>query len=165
MLLALFVPHWVRPKTPGNQPAAKGSVARSVSLVKIGSRWTDRLKSMGLRIPSENQRGAVWMPVNLSIKKVPDDVARALRYRAAANQRSLQEELLDILKQAAKDQGPVTIDGLLSSAQRKKPALDEAASKVRLKQEAEQERVAQRFQDLWARPDDAGPGKESGGKD
>ena len=44
------------------------------------------------------------MPVNLSIKNVPDEVARGLRNRAARNQRSLQQELLDILKQAAKDQ-------------------------------------------------------------
>ncbi len=104
------------------------------------------------------------MPVNLSIKNVPDDVARGLRSRAASNQRSLQEELLEILKQAAKDQGPVTIDGLLASAQRKKPALDEAASRVLAAQDAEQERMVQRFQDLMARPADAGPGERSGGK-
>ena len=104
------------------------------------------------------------MPVNLSIKNVPDDVARGLRNRAALNQRSLQEELLEILKQAAKDQGPITIDGLLASAQRKKPALDEAASKVRAAQDAEQERMAQRFEELMARPADAGPGERSGGE-
>ena len=101
------------------------------------------------------------MPVNLSIKNVPDDVARGLRNRAALNQRSFQEELLEILKQAARDQGPVTIDGLLTSAQRKKPALDEAASRVRAAQEAENERAAQRFQDLLARPDDARGDKDA----
>ena len=104
------------------------------------------------------------MPVNLSIKNVPDEVARGLRNRAACNQRSLQQELLEILKQAAKDQGPVTIDGLLERAQRKKPALDEAASRVRAVQGAEQERVAQRFQDLLARPEDAPPGERSNGE-
>jgi plasmid stability protein len=102
------------------------------------------------------------MPVNLSIKRVPDEVARGLRNRAACNQRSLQEELLEILKQAAKDQGTVTIDGLLARTERKKPALDEAASLIRAAQEAEQERVAQRFQDLLARPADARPGGRSG---
>jgi antitoxin FitA len=101
------------------------------------------------------------MPVNLSIKNVPDEVARGLRNRAACNQRSLQEELLEILKQAAKDQGPVTIDGLLERAQRQRPALDEAASMVRAAQDAEQERVAQRFQDLLARPDAPRPGERS----
>jgi plasmid stability protein len=99
------------------------------------------------------------MPVNLSIKNVPDDVARGLRSRAAYNQRSLQEEVLEILKQAAKDQAPVTIDGLLATAQRKRPALDEAASRVRAAQDAEQERMAQRFKDLMARPADADPGE------
>ena len=98
------------------------------------------------------------MPVNFSIRNVPDDVARGLRNRAALNQRSLQAELLEILKQAAKDQAPVTIDGLLERAQRKKQALDDAASLVRAAQDAEQERIAQRFQDLLARPDDARPG-------
>jgi plasmid stability protein len=104
------------------------------------------------------------MPVNLSIKGVPDDVARGLRNRAASNQRSLQQELLEILKQAAKDQGPVSIDGLLERAQQKKPALDEAASRVRAAQDAEQERVARRFQDLLARPDDARPGGRPSGE-
>jgi plasmid stability protein len=98
------------------------------------------------------------MPVNLSIKNVPDDVARGLRNRAALNQRSLQEELLEILKQAAKEQSTVTIDGLLACAQRKKPALDEAASKVLAAKDAEQEKMAQRFEDLMGRPPDAGPG-------
>jgi plasmid stability protein len=88
------------------------------------------------------------MPVNLSIKNVPDDVARGLRSRAALNQRSLQQELLAILKEAAKDQAQVTIDDLLVVAQRKKPALDEAASKVLADKDAEKERAAQRFQDL-----------------
>lgn len=99
------------------------------------------------------------MPVNLSIRNVPDDVARGLRNRAALNQRSLQEELLDILGQAAKDQESVTIDGLLTSAQRNKPALDETVSKVLAAKGAEQERVAQRFDDLMARPGDPPRGK------
>jgi plasmid stability protein len=98
------------------------------------------------------------MPVNLSIKNVPDDVVSGLRSRAVSNQRSLQQELLDILKQAAKGQGEVTIDVLLERAQRKKPALDEAASKVLAAQDAEHDRVAQRFDDLLGRSDDARPG-------
>ena len=94
------------------------------------------------------------MPVNLSIKNVPDEVARGLRNRAAMNQRSLQEEVLAILKQAAKGQDEVTIDRLLDRSQRKKPALDDAVSKVRAAQDAERERMAQRFEDLAAGPDD-----------
>jgi plasmid stability protein len=92
------------------------------------------------------------MPVNLSIKNVPDDVARALRNRAVSNQRSLNEELLHILKQAAKGQGEVSIDTLLERAQRKKPALDETASRVLAAQDAKHEEVAQRFEDLLGKP-------------
>jgi plasmid stability protein len=88
------------------------------------------------------------MPVNLSIKNVPDEVARGLRNRAARNNRSFQQELLEILKQAAKDQPEVTIDVLLANAQRKKPALDTAASKVLAAHDAEQEKTARRFEDL-----------------
>jgi plasmid stability protein len=36
--------------------------------------------------------------VSLSIKNVPNELARALRKRAAANQRSLQGELMHILE-------------------------------------------------------------------
>ncbi len=88
------------------------------------------------------------MPVNLSIKNVPDEVVAGLRNRAANNQRSLQAELLDILKRAAKDQAEVTIDGLLERAQRKKPAFDEAASKVQAAHEAEQDAIARRFEEM-----------------
>ena len=41
------------------------------------------------------------MPVNLSIKGVPDSVAAALRARAARNHRSLQRELMAIVETAA----------------------------------------------------------------
>ncbi|HET6470730.1 MAG TPA: Arc family DNA-binding protein [Pseudomonadales bacterium] len=40
------------------------------------------------------------MPVNLSVKNVPDDVAEKLRQRARENHRSLQGELLAVLKEA-----------------------------------------------------------------
>ena len=97
------------------------------------------------------------MPVNLSIKNVPDDVVSGLRSRAANNQRSFQHELLEILKQAAKDQPEVTIDVLLERTQRKKPALDETTSKVLAAQDAEHERMARRFDDLLGRPDEERP--------
>jgi plasmid stability protein len=42
------------------------------------------------------------MPVNLSIKNVPDDVAQALRERAVRNHRSLQGELMAVLTEAAR---------------------------------------------------------------
>jgi len=96
------------------------------------------------------------MPVNLSIRNVPDEVVHGLRNRAANNQRSLQKELLEILKQAAEGQAEVTIETLLERAQRKKPALDETATSVLAARDAEHERVAQRFEDLLGRPDDKG---------
>jgi len=40
------------------------------------------------------------MPVNLSIKNVPDQLAEMLRQRAAAHHRSLQGELMAILENA-----------------------------------------------------------------
>ncbi len=94
------------------------------------------------------------MPVNLSIKNVPDEVATGLRNRAARNGRSLQHELLDILRQAAKDQAPVTMDVLLAHAERKKPALEEQTSKVLAAHDAEQEKTAKRFEDLLGTPDE-----------
>ncbi|NLT34431.1 MAG: hypothetical protein GXX83_00810 [Gaiellales bacterium] len=109
------------------------------------------------------------MPVTLSIKNVPDDIARKLRLRAASHQRTLQEELLDMVKQAVKDDALVTLDGIMAAAQRKKPALDEAADRVRSAQDAEQKRVAQRFEDLLGSPDrptrGTGPGRSGGGGD
>ena len=44
------------------------------------------------------------MPVNLSIKNVPDEVAARLRQRAAKNHRSLQGELLAIIEKAVSSQ-------------------------------------------------------------
>ncbi len=40
------------------------------------------------------------MPVTLSIKNVPDEIAEVLRSRAARNHRSLQGELLAVLHEA-----------------------------------------------------------------
>lgn len=40
------------------------------------------------------------MPINLSIKNVPDGLADKLRVRAKANHRSLQGELMAILEEA-----------------------------------------------------------------
>lgn len=47
------------------------------------------------------------MPVNLSIKNVPDELASRLRKRAARNHRSLQGELMAILEQTVADAAPL----------------------------------------------------------
>lgn len=43
------------------------------------------------------------MPVNFSIKNVPDPLADALRRRAERNHRSIQGELMAILEEALED--------------------------------------------------------------
>ena len=48
------------------------------------------------------------MPVNFTIRNVPDQVARAWRQRAADNRRSLQQEMLALLEAAA-EPGPLRI--------------------------------------------------------
>jgi plasmid stability protein len=48
------------------------------------------------------------MPVNLSIKSVPDDIAEELRARAARNHRSLQGELMAIIEEAAGKKSPLS---------------------------------------------------------
>jgi plasmid stability protein len=46
------------------------------------------------------------MPVNLSVRDVPDALAERLRSRAKRNHRSLQQELLSILESAAAERHP-----------------------------------------------------------
>ena len=65
------------------------------------------------------------MPVNLSIKNVPDDVAEELRRRAARNHRSLQGELLVILEESvARNRGlsPSELLGEIRSAGLRTPS-------------------------------------------
>ena len=94
------------------------------------------------------------MPVNLSIKNVPDDVSRGLHNRAARNNRTLQQELLAILREAAKGQDDVSLDSLLAIAQAKKPSLDERTSKVLADQDAMKDTAAKKFADLLGSPGD-----------
>ena len=51
------------------------------------------------------------MPVTLSIKNAPDDIVGRLRQRAASNHRSLQGELMVILKQAVEEDTPARDQG------------------------------------------------------
>ena len=53
------------------------------------------------------------MPVNLSIKNVPDHLAAEVRRRAAAHHRSLQGELISILEEIVAQDKMLTPDGLL----------------------------------------------------
>jgi plasmid stability protein len=58
------------------------------------------------------------MPVNLSIKNTPDDVAERLRRRAARNRRSLQGELLAIIEAAVRDDEAATPQAILAEVRR-----------------------------------------------
>jgi plasmid stability protein len=49
------------------------------------------------------------MPVNFSIKNVPDDIAEKLRRMAQDSHRSLQGELMHILEQAVNEPIPIDI--------------------------------------------------------
>lgn len=72
------------------------------------------------------------MPVNLSIKNVPDAIAERLKARAASNHRSLQGELMSILQTVANASPAMSLDEIW--AQGKELGLvskTEAASLVR----------------------------------
>jgi plasmid stability protein len=58
------------------------------------------------------------MPVNLSIKNVPDELADRLRQRAAANHRSLQGELMAILEEAIAENEMLTPSQLLAGVRK-----------------------------------------------
>lgn len=65
------------------------------------------------------------MPVDLSVKHVPDEVAEKLRERAKLNHRSLQGELRAILEAAAVGRGSET-----SPSGRPQKTLDELHEKL-----------------------------------
>ena len=67
------------------------------------------------------------MPVNLSVKNVPDDLAERLRRRAAANRRSLQRELLGILEAAVGQRTPSTATASHDQPQSEVITIDELA--------------------------------------
>jgi plasmid stability protein len=56
------------------------------------------------------------MAVTLSIRNVPEEVAEALRRRAASHQRSLQGELLALLHEAALTESRLTPQQVLERA-------------------------------------------------
>ena len=56
------------------------------------------------------------MPVNLSIKEVPDALAERLRRRAARNHRSLQRELMVIVEAAAAETSAPLAASVIASA-------------------------------------------------
>lgn len=61
------------------------------------------------------------MPVNLSIKNVPDNLAGRLRSRAERNRRSLQRELLSILERAADEGEGLSPSTALAKGEARRP--------------------------------------------
>ena len=58
------------------------------------------------------------MPVNLSIKTVPDDMVHRLRVRAERHHRSLQGELMAILEEAVHEPAPLSPEDILAEVRR-----------------------------------------------
>ena len=58
------------------------------------------------------------MPINLSIKNAPDELVDRLKRRAARNHRSLQGELLAILDEVVRVEGPLTPAAILEETRR-----------------------------------------------
>jgi plasmid stability protein len=58
------------------------------------------------------------MPINLSIKNVPDEVVQRLRQRAEQRSRTLQGELLAIIEEAVRPQREISPAELLAEVQR-----------------------------------------------
>ena len=71
------------------------------------------------------------MPVSLSVKNVPEAVAKRLRQRARRNHRSLQGELLAILEQAATPDTPTLREVLEQAKKLGLETPDEAAAMIR----------------------------------
>jgi plasmid stability protein len=69
------------------------------------------------------------MPVNLSIKNVPDHIADQLRRRASRHHRSLQGELISILEETVAKEEVLSPEDLLSALRRADISTPAEASK------------------------------------
>ncbi len=58
------------------------------------------------------------MPVNLSIKNVPDQVIQRLRQRAKQHHRSLQGELMAVIEAAMQEDRPTGVADVLAEVRR-----------------------------------------------
>jgi plasmid stability protein len=79
------------------------------------------------------------MPVNLSIKNVPDQIADRLRERAAKHRRSLQGELLVILEESVAKESFMTAGDFLAEV--KKRGLKTPAESARFVREDRNDRA------------------------
>jgi len=70
------------------------------------------------------------MPVSLSIKNVPDEIAEGLRARALRNHRSLQGELLAILEEAVSPGHLLSAKGVLARVRAMRLTTPDDATKI-----------------------------------
>ena len=70
------------------------------------------------------------MPVNLSIKKVPDHIAERLRNRAIRHHRSLQGELLAVLEESVASDSILTPSELLANVRKSGPKTAKESMKL-----------------------------------
>jgi plasmid stability protein len=75
-----------------------------------------RLRRLSYKPILDSKMEAFWMPVNLSIKNVPDELAALLKERAQRNHRSMQREMLAILDEAVRMPRRLTPDEVLARA-------------------------------------------------
>jgi antitoxin FitA len=61
-----------------------------------------------------NHFGGTLMPVNLSIKNVPEELVARLRDRAVRNHRSLQGELMALIEESLRTSDRLTADAALA---------------------------------------------------
>jgi plasmid stability protein len=70
------------------------------------------------------------MPVNISVKNVPDELARRLRARAQRHHRSLQGELVVIFEEAVREEEPLSPAELLATIRQRGPRTHEEAARA-----------------------------------
>lgn len=70
------------------------------------------------------------MPVNLSIKNVPEAIAERLKARAASNHRSLQGELMSILQAVASASPTMSLDEIWAQGKQLGLAGESEAAKI-----------------------------------
>jgi plasmid stability protein len=63
--------------------------------------------------------GLTWIPVDLSIKKVPDDIVARLKERASRHHRSVRGELLAIIEEAVRTPHRPTPKDVLAEVRRR----------------------------------------------
>jgi len=95
------------------------------------------------------------MATTFTIKQVPDEVADALRTRAARNRRSLQRELLLVMEEAARDVGDASRAAEPARVYASDPGNDTGRNVKRARRASGRSRLT--LAELWERSRALGP--------